>query len=63
MQLIVHRGTQEIGGTCVELMTDQTRILLDFGMPLVDARKEPFDSKILVGKSVDDLKKSKSEYS
>ena len=59
MQLIVHRGTQEIGGTCVELMTDQTRILLDFGMPLVDARKEPFDSKILVGKSVDDLKKSK----
>jgi len=28
-------------------------------MPLVDARKEPFDSKTLVGKFVDSLKKSK----
>jgi ribonuclease J len=59
MQLIIHRGTQEIGGTCVEIATDQTRIMLDFGMPLVDARKEPFDSKTLVGKTADSLKKSK----
>ncbi len=59
MRLIIHRGTKEIGGTCVEIKTDKTRILIDFGMPLVDARKEPFDSKALIGKSVDDLKKSK----
>lgn len=59
MQFIIHRGTQEIGGTCVEITTDQTRILIDFGMPLVDDRKKSFDSKTLIGKSVDDLKKLK----
>lgn len=59
MQLIVHRGTKEIGGTCVEIKTYKMRIVIDFGMPLVDAKKEPFDSKAIIGKSVDDLKKSK----
>ena len=59
MKIIIHRGTKEIGGTCVEVKTDKTRIVIDFGMPLVDAQKEPFDSKILIGKSVDDLKKLK----
>jgi hypothetical protein len=32
----IHRGTQEIGGICVEIWTDKTRILLDFGIPLVE---------------------------
>ena len=59
MQLIIHRGTKEIGGTCIELIAQSTRILLDFGMPLVNAKKEPFDSKILEGKSLDELKKLK----
>lgn len=59
MRLIIHRGTKEIGGTCVEIKTTQTRIVIDFGMPLVDARKEPFDSRAIIGKSIDDLKKSK----
>ena len=35
MQLIIHRGTQEIGGSCVEVRTVKSRILIDFGMPLV----------------------------
>lgn len=56
MQLIIHRGTQEIGGSCVELKTEKARILIDFGMPLVDAKKEKFDSKILIGKSMEELK-------
>jgi ribonuclease J len=30
----IHRGTQEIGGTVIELKTDQTKILLDLGLPL-----------------------------
>jgi ribonuclease J len=34
MQLIVHQGAQEIGGTVIELSTDQTKILLDIGQPL-----------------------------
>lgn len=57
MQFIIHRGSHEIGGSCVEIITAKTRILIDFGMPLVGAKKEPFDSKILTNKSIDDLKK------
>lgn len=59
MQLTIHRGAKEIGGTCVELKQDATRILLDFGMPLVSAQKEPFNPKILAGKSISDLKRLK----
>jgi ribonuclease J len=57
MRLIVHRGTKEIGGSCVELATAKARILIDFGMPLVKASREPFDSKVLVGKSPEELKR------
>lgn len=35
MKLKIHRGTKEIGGSCVEVWTDTTRILVDCGMPLV----------------------------
>ena len=59
MKLTIHRGTQEIGGSCVELSTNSSRILIDFGMPLVNDKKESFDSKILTGKSLDELKKLK----
>lgn len=44
MRLTIHRGTHEIGGSCVELVSDsgQTRVILDFGMPLVNPDKSPF---------------------
>jgi len=57
MQLIIHRGTQEIGGSCVEIKTTNSRILIDLGMPLVSSSGERFDPNILKGKSVEDLKK------
>jgi ribonuclease J len=34
MRFCIHRGTREIGGTCVELETAGFRILLDLGLPL-----------------------------
>ena len=34
MKLCIHRGTREIGGTCVELESAGQRILLDLGLPL-----------------------------
>lgn len=34
MKLRIHRGTREIGGTCVELASAGQRILLDLGLPL-----------------------------
>ncbi len=59
MKLIIHRGTHEIGGSCVELQAANTRILIDFGMPLVDEKREPFDSKVVLGKSIAQLKETK----
>ena len=34
MRVKIHRGTQEIGGTCIELEAAGKRILLDLGLPL-----------------------------
>ena len=34
MTLTHHRGTHEIGGSCVEIKTDKAKILIDLGMPL-----------------------------
>ena len=34
MKLCIHRGSKEIGGSCVELEQDGRRILLDLGLPL-----------------------------
>ncbi len=45
MNYKIHRGTQEIGGSCVELWTNNTRILLDFGMPLVEKDGSEFEFK------------------
>lgn len=43
MNFQIHRGTKEIGGSCVEVWTEHTRILLDFGMPLVEKDGKEFD--------------------
>ncbi|NMD01368.1 MAG: MBL fold metallo-hydrolase [Bacteroidales bacterium] len=43
MKFKIHRGTKEIGGSCVEVWTKSTRILLDFGMPLVEKNGKEFD--------------------
>ena len=34
MRVCIHRGTKQIGGTCVEVETQGSRILLDLGLPL-----------------------------
>lgn len=57
MNLTIHRGAKEIGGTCVELRTDNSRILVDFGIPLVSGQKDtPFETDILNKASIDELK-------
>ncbi len=45
MKLTIHRGTHEIGGTCIEIETKGSRIVVDIGMPLVDETGERFDEK------------------
>lgn len=46
MKLVIHRGTKEIGGSCVEIATASTRVIVDLGMPLVSPwnKKEKLDS-------------------
>ena len=34
MQLTIHRGSREIGGSCVKIQTAQATVLIDFGIPL-----------------------------
>ncbi len=45
MRLTIHRGTHEIGGSCVELCSSSgnTRIIIDIGLPLVNSDMSPFD--------------------
>lgn len=40
MKTIIHRGSGEIGGTCIQLSTDRTTILLDLGLPLSQKSKQ-----------------------
>jgi len=49
MRIIIHRGTREIGGSCVEIESGNTRILLDFGMPLKDPSGADFNERDIEG--------------
>ncbi len=40
MKITIHRGANEIGGTCIQISTEQTTILLDLGLPLSKNSKE-----------------------
>lgn len=60
VQLVIYRGTHEIGGNCVALWTNSTRIILDCGMPLVDENGESFDAKSMDGKTVPELIENKT---
>ncbi len=49
MRLTVHRGTHEIGGSCVELQSGATKLLIDLGMPLdFDKRPQEEQNRIRV---------------
>jgi len=55
LNITIHRGGHEIGGTCVELSTARTRIIIDFGMPLQDTGGADFNDRNLEGMSLQDL--------
>ena len=62
MKIIIHRGTKEVGGSCVEICSEQTSILIDFGLPLAfefgedisSALPEPLYTEIESGKKTID---------
>jgi ribonuclease J len=43
MKITIHRGTHEIGGSCVEIENKDTRIVIDIGMPIVTEDGKRFD--------------------
>jgi ribonuclease J len=47
MQFTIHKGSHEIGGTCIQLSSGKTTILLDVGLPL-SADSRPVDVSRLV---------------
>jgi ribonuclease J len=55
----IHRGASEIGGSCVEVCTAKTRIVVDIGMPLVNPDGSQFNSAKLKNISTEDLRKRK----
>ena len=40
MNLVIHRGSNQIGGSCVEVESQGNRLLIDLGLPL-DAEGDP----------------------
>jgi ribonuclease J len=44
LELIIHKGSQEIGGTCIQLSHASSTILLDVGLPLAED-SIPVDAK------------------
>jgi len=57
VNLTIHRGTHEIGGSCIEVQHDGTRLVIDIGMPLVKQGDERFDMKLYKGLSGEELVK------
>ena len=43
MQLTIHRGSNEIGGSCVEVKSRNSRIVIDIGVPIVTPSGKRFD--------------------
>lgn len=50
MNVIIHRGSHQIGGCCTEIATDTSRILIDFGSEL-DGNAELHINGVTSGKS------------
>src|ERR1700730_8022844 len=40
IKIIVHRGAHEIGGNCVEIATEKSRLIVDVGMPLSEMTED-----------------------
>lgn len=52
MKIIVHRGTNQVGGSCIEIRTEQARIILDVGEELPNQFQPEREKQLL---KVDDL--------
>lgn len=44
MKFTIHRGSSEVGGNCIEVISGESRLVLDLGMPLFDANRQPINT-------------------
>lgn len=44
MRITIHRGSKEVGGTCIEVQAQDARIVLDVGLPLFNEKREAIDT-------------------
>jgi ribonuclease J len=51
-QIIIHRGTNTIGGSCIEICSGNERIILDLGMPLMEKDGADLDLEAIKNPSI-----------
>ena len=56
LELTIYRGSHQVGGTCIEMKSGSSRILIDLGMPLNDKDGKDFLIDPLKGKKEWDTK-------
>ena len=54
--MTIHRGTREIGGSCIELQSPNTRLIVDIGLPLVDRDGNQLDNRLYKDLDIAQLK-------
>ena len=52
MEVIIHRGTHQIGGCSTEIRTKSTRIFIDFGAELEIKNPNNLEKDLLLGKVI-----------
>ena len=52
-QLTIHRGAHTIGGTCIEIRVENSRIILDLGLPLMGKGGTQIDEEDLLNPSIE----------
>ena len=52
-QIIIHRGAHTIGGSCIEINHNGCRIIIDFGMPLMEKNGEEIDENKVKNPSIE----------
>ena len=52
-QIIIHRGTHTIGGTCIEVVSGEARLIMDLGLPLMARDGYELDQDALLKPSIE----------
>jgi ribonuclease J len=55
MKLTLHTGTHTIGGSCIEISTKNTRIIIDLGVPLTDKDGNRINTREISRKTTKEL--------